>query len=167
MRSVFVHDPQGRRWNVSVRMLPWGVRWRGPRIRRKEHAEETADGVRERRWYDWVDVGDPLVALDEGLGGFAVVLLVLTAIVIGVLFVLPAFILLVELLIVATLVLGAVAVRVLFRRPWLVDAVSDDGQRLTWKVVGYARSREVTHEFANLLGKGVANPSLPDAMLVR
>lgn len=83
------------------------------------------------------------------------------------LFVLPLFIFIVELLIVAVLVLASIAIRVLFRQPWLVDAVADDGTRLAWKVVGYRKSRAVVDEVAALLQKGVPSPTVRDAVLVR
>lgn len=168
MKSVGVRDPHGRQWKVSVRMLPWSLQWRGPLRRSKERPSEESDGeVRAGRWYDWLDFSESLSFLDDSLGGFVMVIFGIVAVVIAILFVLPAFIFLAEVLIVALLVVGAIAIRVLFRRPWLVDAVADDGTRWSWKVVGYNRSRAVVDELAGLLQKGVANPSVRDAVLAR
>ena len=151
-----------------MRMLPWKLRWRGPRTGRQRRSTRARDEkYRASRWYDSLDFGDPFAMLDEGLGGFALALLAIIAIVIAILFVLPAFILLVEVLIVAFLVLVATLIRVLFRQPWLVDAVGDDGTHLTWKVIGYAKSRRAVEDIASLLGKGVASPTIPDAVIVR
>jgi hypothetical protein len=88
-------------------------------------------------------------------------------VVIAILFVLPVFIFIVEVLIVVVVMVGAIAIRTLFRRPWLVDAVADDGARDTWKVVGYFRSRTVVDEIARLLTIGAATPVVPDATLIR
>jgi hypothetical protein len=87
--------------------------------------------------------------------------------VVAVFFVIPAFVLLLEVVIVALLVISAIALRVLFRQPWLVDAVADEGTRLAWKVVGYRRSRRVVEEVAAQLQRGIAEPRVPDATLVR
>ena len=149
-------------------MLPWGIRWRGPLRRGKSQAPRSSDGhVREGRWYDLLDLGEPFSLLDEGFGGFVMVVLFIIAVVIAILFVLPAFVFLVEVLIVGVLVVGAIAIRVLLRQPWLVDAVADDHTHHTWKVVGYRKSRAVVDEVAALLQKGVPNPTVRDAVLVR
>lgn len=146
-------------------MLPWGLKWRGPR-KRKDQSVDGDQGVRKPRWYDALDIPD-LSGLGEGFGGFVALLLFFVAVVIGVLFVLPAFIFLIEVLIVALLVLGAILLRVVFRQPWLVDAVADDGTRMTWKVVGYGNARRVVEEIGGLISSGTTIPRLHHASLVR
>ena len=165
MKSLAVRDLQGRHWKVSVRMLPWGLKWRGPRTR-KDRPGDTEEKVPTGRWYDGLDIAD-LTLFDEGLGGFVAVLLFIVAIAIGVLFILPAFIFLIEVLIVALLVLGTILLRVVFRQPWLVDAVASDGTRMTWKVVGYRNSRRVVDEIGGLIARGASSPTVHDAVLVR
>lgn len=165
MKSVAVRDPHGRRWKVSVRMLPWGLRWRGPR-KRKDHPADDGQEVRKPRWYDALDIPD-LSLFDEGFGGFVAVLLAIIAVAIAVLFILPVFIFLIEVLIVALLVVGTISLRVVFRQPWLVDAIADDGTRMTWKVVGYRNSRRVVGEIGSLIAKGTTSPIVHDAVLVR
>lgn len=166
MKSETVRDPSGRQWRVSVRMLPWGVRWRGPGTR-KASSGHPDEPQRKPRWYDALDIPDVFGGLDDGFGGFVALVFVLVAIVVAILFVLPLFIFLIELLIVALLVVGAILLRVVFRQPWLVDAVADDGTHMTWKVVGYRTSRRVVGEIGSLISKGTTSPTVHDAVLVR
>ena len=165
MKSLAIRDPQGRHWRVSVRMLPWGLRWRGPRARKNRPGDSNQE-VRKPRWYDGFDIPD-LTLFDEGFGGFVAVLLLIVAIAVAFLFVLPAFILLIEVVLVALLVVGAILLRVVFRQPWLVDAVANDGTHMTWKVVGYRNARRVVEELGSLISKGTATPAVHDAVLVR
>lgn len=146
-----------------MRMLPWGLKWRGPR---KARTESNSDLGRRPRWYDTFDIPN-LTLFDEGFGGFVAVLLMAVVVAIGFLFLLPVFVFLVEVLIVALLVVGAIVLRVIFRQPWLVDAVADDGTRTTWKVVGYRNSRRVVDQISSLISKGTPNPTVHDAVLVR
>lgn len=159
MNSVSVGDPRARQWRVAVRMLPWKPRWRG--LGRRDYPQpSSADAPDEprapRHWYSAFDFLD----IFEGW------VLVVAAVVL-ILLVLPLFIFIVEVLIVAVLLTIGVLIRVLFRQPWLVDARANDGTSLSWKVVGYARSRRVVQEVASLLSKGVAEPRVMDAELVR
>ncbi len=147
-------------------MLPWSVRWRGPGRRNNVRRSDDESEVRKPRWYDAFDIADPFALLDDSLGGFVMVILGIVAVVIAILFVLPAFIFLVEVLIVLVVTLGAVLVRVMFRQPWLVDALADDGTHLTWKVVGYINSRRVVDEVASQLRMGTREPRTADAILV-
>ena len=167
LKSATVRDPKGREWRVSVRMIPWGVRWRGPGGRKSEKSKSASGSVDDRvRWYDWMPTPDVGGLFDEGFSGFLIAVGVIAAIVMAVLFVLPAFIFLVEVLIILLLMASAIAIRTLFRRPWLVDAVADDGRHNTWKVVGYFRSRAVVDEIARLLTLGSLAPTHPEATLI-
>lgn len=49
--------------------------------------------------------------------------------------------------------LGGLAVRVVFRRPWLVEARSEVGE-LRWRVRGTLGSRRAMHEIARALARG-------------
>lgn len=92
-----------------------------------------------RRTADLADVPDPGCGGDllEGVAVFIVVIIVvLFMIFIG----LPFLIALGELLIIVLLALLGVVGRVLFRRPWTVDAVSPTGQHHSWPVVGWRAS---------------------------
>ena len=124
MKQVRVTDPSGRDWVVRRRWLPWSVRWRGPlRPRKKQKKESTDPG-----WLDFLDFGEPFLDFDEGFGGFVAVVVVIFLVVVGVLLVFPLFIFIVELLLVMLVVAAALVARVLFRRPWLVDALTVEGK---------------------------------------
>lgn len=163
VKSVITSDPEGISWRVEVRWLPWSPRWRGVTPGRKKKDE------RDPRWYDWLDWGDPLAFFDDGLGGFVTALTVVVLIVVAILFVLPAFLFVVELVIVALVVILGVMLRVLFRRPWLIDAfpVQDRARHLTWKVVGLAESKRAVEQIARQLAAGVEIPNVPAAELVK
>ena len=68
----------------------------------------------------------------------------------------PLLLLLLDALwLVVVLVIGIVA-RVLFRRPWRVEAVDDRGHRYAWQVVGYREAGEQRDRVREeLLGVGV------------
>ena len=146
-------------------MLPWGVRWRGPGARKDRPAADE-ERIRKPRWYEGFDIADPFALLDDSMSGFVMVLLVIVAVVIAILLALPAFIFLVELVILVVIAVVAVLVRVMFRQPWLIDAVADDGTHLAWKVVGYLKSRRVVDEIAGQLRAGTREPRAADASLV-
>ncbi|HEV7759332.1 MAG TPA: hypothetical protein VGO78_10095 [Acidimicrobiales bacterium] len=48
--------------------------------------------------------------------------------------------------------------RVVFRRPWTVEARDDDGTVLTWQVVGWRASDERAADVAELVASGVTPP---------
>ena len=92
-----------------------------------------------RRTSDLGDVPDPGCAPDfaEGL----VVVAVLVALVLFLIFIgVPFLIALGELLVLAVLTVGGVIGRVLFRRPWTVDAIDPEGRHHRWSVVGWRAS---------------------------
>lgn len=92
-----------------------------------------------RRTSDLADVADPGWAVDIGEAIAASVLAI--ALVVFVVFVgLPFLIALGELLLVLLLVVGGGVGRVLFRRPWTVDATGPDGEHHRWSVVGWRAS---------------------------
>jgi hypothetical protein len=121
--------------------------------RRKQQAVPRPDGT-----------FDPSVAADalffDELFLIGIVVLIALAI-------LPTFIFLVEVLILAVVMLVTVLVRVLFRQPWIVDATADDGTHKAWKVTGYRASRRAVPEIAAQLARGTQTPIARSATLVR
>ena len=92
-----------------------------------------------RRATEVGDLPDPGCAADlaEGIVAFLVVVaIVLFLIFIG----LPFLVALGELVLVLVLALAGVVGRVLFRRPWTIDAVAPDGTHHEWAVVGWRAS---------------------------
>jgi hypothetical protein len=98
--------------------------------------------VLDRRRSDLADIADPGCAVDLG-ESIAVVLVIIAFVVFMILVGIPLLIALGELLIVLVLALGGAASRVLFRRPWTVDAMGPDGSHHRWSVVGWRRSGAV------------------------
>jgi hypothetical protein len=107
-----------------------------------------------RRAADAADLPDPGCAPDLAEGIFVfilVVLAVLFLIFIGI----PFLIALGELLLIVLLALAGVVGRVLFRRPWTVDAVSPGGAHHVWYVVGWRASGSARQFIADrVLGTG-------------
>ena len=64
-----------------------------------------------------------------------------------------------ELVVAILLALLGIAGRVLFRRPWIVEAVSEGGDRHRWRVVGWFRSCEFVADVASALAHGNGVPS--------
>jgi hypothetical protein len=94
-----------------------------------------------------VDIGDGLVGV--------LALLVVAAVAIFV--VVPLVVAVIDLMVVLVLAGLGVASRVLFRRPWVIEAT--DGQlRYRWRVVGWGPSRRRIAEIAGELSVG-ARPS--------
>jgi hypothetical protein len=92
-----------------------------------------------RRTSDVGDIPDPGCVPDIAEG--IVFLLVLVVVVLFLIFIgIPFLIALGELILIVLLTLGGVAGRVLFRRPWTVDAVDPAGVHHAWSVVGWRAS---------------------------
>jgi hypothetical protein len=143
-----VVDPSGRSWTVRRRWLPrlpgetlWGRFWK--RSRRSSRAmRELAPDV--------ADVG----GFGDGIGGVvATIALILVGLLLF-LFVLPALLALVEVLLLLLLGMLVLAARVVFRRPWTVEAARDD-EVLTWQVVGWKASGAQVRRVSALLSDGV------------
>jgi hypothetical protein len=88
------------------------------------------------------------------LEGVLIVLVVLIVSVVAWFFVFPVLFFLLDLVLVVLLAAGAIALRVLFRRPWIVQAVSDD-DALTWPVVGWRKSLARVDAVAAHLERGL------------
>lgn len=139
-----VASPDGRRWTVRRRWLPRHAslarRWIDRRRRRRPSDERV-------RWWDVLDV-----PFDVGDVFFGIALVV--ALVLLVLWGLPALLALVDLLLLLVLFVGGVVARVLLRRPWTVEATADDGERRERQVVGWRRAGVAADTWADELGHG-------------
>ena len=67
----------------------------------------------------------------------------------------PLVVAIAELLVVLVLGASALVARVVFRRPWAVEAVADDGEILSWRVVGWRASRAKVGDTADHLATGL------------
>ena len=128
-------SPDGRQWQVRRRL--------GSRL----GAEDARLGRLRRRIRSTIGRGgdifegaDGCVAVD--LDALAVVVIVIVVILLLVFVVVPLLVVVVDLLILVLLAVLGIVGRVRLPRPWVVEAVADDGQRHQWRVVGWRRSGE-------------------------
>jgi hypothetical protein len=151
MRVRTVVGDDGRTWSVRRRWSPRpGVRPSWERARRR--TKRSTDGA--------TTAGD--VSLVSALliqDGAVLLRWAIIAVVAVVLLFVTTFLLAVELAVLALVVLMGVTSRILLRKPWTVEAVSDTGDRLTWTAVGWRASTARRDEIAGLLRAGITPPS--------
>ena len=137
MAARTVVDPEGNTWRIKRRWVHRTVRWRGPK---GERVLDFADAG------DLLGFADELPVLGVMLAGLGALLLALAA----VFFVIPAMVFALELLVVLLAIGLGVAARILFRRPWTVEARRLDTRTVgrTWKVVGWKASGELVETLA-------------------
>jgi hypothetical protein len=149
VRSLIAEEtvvgPDGREWRVGVRWLPRRPTWLG-----------WGPGRNPDRKSDWslLDGADVGCVPDEipVLGAIvAVVLIVLLLWFI----VLPLAVFVLDLLFLLLVAAAAIAMRVLFRRPWIVEAATD-GEARHWPVVGFRSSKAMVGEVSWALQNGRA-----------
>lgn len=128
-----------RQWARRVATRALQARLAGRRRRRR----------RENGGWTWSEVAETATWLPE----FDVVMILAVVAVVAVV-VLGLFAVVVDVLVVAALVLGGGVARMLFRRPWTVEAVADSGERFTRQVVGWGASGRARDEIAAGLRHG-------------
>ncbi|MEV2240383.1 hypothetical protein [Micromonospora sp. NPDC049891] len=170
MRSVSVSAPDGIRWTVRV---VWEPRWRAL-ARRFGGWRRKRD--RDRGIGDVVDgtlqVGDAATPGSNrgGAGGgfdledvvFVLVVVFFAVIITAVVFwwvLLPLLLVVIDLVVVLVLLVSAVLGRVLFRRPWTVQATAAHGERIVAQVVGWRAALRRRDEMAESLARGTARTS--------
>ncbi|MDQ3305903.1 MAG: hypothetical protein M3535_07985 [Actinomycetota bacterium] len=154
MTSLRTVSPDGHAWRVRRQWTPRlegrGLRERLAARRRRRAAKED----RDKGDSFWSELLEPISWLSESVPTL-VVGLVLTALsVLLVVLGLPLLLVVVDLVVVVALVVGGVVARVLFRRPWTVEAVSDGGERATRQVVGWRASGRERHELVHEITHG-------------
>jgi hypothetical protein len=103
--------------------------------------------------------GDLAEGCDIDLGEGIVVFLVAVVLILFMIFIgIPFLIALGELLVLVLLAVAGIVGRVLFRRPWTIDAVGPDGTYQRWGVVGWRASGAAQRFVAQTL---VATGELP------
>jgi hypothetical protein len=153
MKTVKVQTPQGEVWQVRV---VWQPRW-SALVRRFGGWRRKRKGAREG-----IDALDTASGCDGDLGAivFGIVLFVVGGLLLW-FFLLPLLLLAVDIIVVIVLLAAAIPARVLLRRPWTVEAVTDDGQNekvFSVDIVGWRRALETRDDIADKLGKGVPAP---------
>ncbi|MEA2435316.1 MAG: hypothetical protein QOG54_2773 [Actinomycetota bacterium] len=119
--------------------------------------------------WGWLDLADGLGTFGGSIGAIIGVFILIALFTIGIALLLPAVVLFLELLLVIPLVIAGLLLRILFRRPWLIDAVGfapDGDDHIVWAVVGYRRSSEAVAEIADQLRRGISIPVVPDGTLL-
>jgi hypothetical protein len=149
---VKVQDPGGRRWAVRRQ---WAPRLKGRGLRERLRRRRSDDGDGDRGW--WAEAFD-LVPFDIGadLPGIVLGVVLIVALVLFIVFVLgPLLLVLLDVFVVIALLVGGVVARLLFRRPWTVEAVAEgDGTELRFQAVGLAASRRLRDDVADRLARG-------------
>lgn len=160
----------GVEWTVRRRWLP---RYEGRGLRERLHqrkaraaarraAEEGKVGTAGKdgkarnkhgsRWFDVVDL--PIIddSLTAAIVSVLVILLVIALIVWGV----PLLLALVDLVFVVIVAVAGVVGRVLFRRPWTIEARAADGRQQEVRVVGWRKGGTVIDDLAAEIRHGRA-----------
>jgi hypothetical protein len=146
-----VTTPGGDRW--TVRRL-WAPRLRGETLWARAWRRIRGSW---RRTGEFADAGDPGCAVDlvEELAlVLAVIAVVLFVVFVGV----PLLVALIDLLLLVLLTVLGIVARVVFRRPWVIEAVGPDTMRRTWRVVGWRASREAVDDIGTALAHGAPPP---------
>lgn len=144
-----VVDPQGCEWVVRRRWVHRKLRWRGKGSR----TLDLMDGA------DLVSWGSDLPVIGVVFAVFAIVLFIVAAVIL----IVPALIFLAELVILAALVGLGLAGRLLFGKPWTVEARRrDGGETFQWKATGWRTSRDLVGSVADQLrSTGVPDGGVP------
>jgi hypothetical protein len=146
-----VRGADGRDWVVRRR---WEPRL-GPETLWGRFGRITTSPLRHRRKLsENADILDAGCLFDE----LAWVLLAVLVLIVVVVFVIPLLLALVDLVLLLVLAGLGIVGRVVFRRPWTVEARASDGTVLAWQVVGWRASGERSAEIAELVASGVTPP---------
>ena len=81
----------------------------------------------------------------------------------------PLLLAILDLLLLALLTALGIAARIVFRRPWIVEADGPTGHRVRWRVVGWRASGATVDAAAEALAHGAAVPpgyETPDAAAI-
>ncbi len=152
-RSRHVRAPDGREWTVGIRWLPRRPKWRGWGFSRNRRDRGSGGSA----WWNVLDIPD---VGGDSITLWLIVIGVLLAVVLAWVFVFPVLFFLLDLLVLVLIAAVAIALRVLFRRPWIVQARSGDDE-LTWPVVGWRASLRRVDAVAARLQRGLPLDDLP------
>ncbi|HET6399289.1 MAG TPA: hypothetical protein VFH47_07020, partial [Candidatus Thermoplasmatota archaeon] len=106
-----------------------------------------AGGRVERSVADWLD-------FLSGVEGVVFVLALSALLVVGTWLLIPLVLTLLEMVILIPLLAGSLLGRVFLGRPWQVEAVRDDGERLDFSVPGWREAQRVERQVALSLRAG-------------
>lgn len=109
--------------------------------------------------------GSGLFDADDPVAALAALAIGIVVVIVTVFIVVPILLFGLEFVFVGVLLICGLIGRVVFRRPWEVEARQLDGQGTaeTWRVVGWRKSAEMIDEVAARIQAGVALPSASTA----
>jgi hypothetical protein len=139
-----------RRWIPHRDLI--GPRFRFSRRRQRQRRTLTRNRRRKRGWSDWLDIPDPSGCLD--VDSIIVILAIIIAVPLFVFVGWPLVLLLGDLLWLVAVGLVGIIGRVIFRRPWRVEATTSGGHRYVWNVVGFRRAGQVRDDVRAQLAVG-------------
>jgi hypothetical protein len=167
VRTVAVTTPEGASWQVRV---VWAPRWRalarrfgGWRAKRSGNAGDNAGDLADGA----LRIGGDVANSGGGGGGgglslgdeiLAIVVIFIALVLAAVVFwwvLLPLLLLVLDVVIVLILLAASIVARVLFRRPWTVEATSPGQERVACPVVGWRAALRQRDEMADSLRRGL------------
>lgn len=148
-----VVDLRGVEWTVRRRWLP---RYQGrglrERLRRRRARSAAKRGDDKTHWYDALD----LPIADDSLTAIVVSVLIVGLLIVLFLFGWPLLLALVDLVVILVVAAIGVIGRLVFRRPWTVEACASTGERHEVRVVGWRRAGEAVRALARDVEDGTA-----------
>ncbi|MGD9795829.1 MAG: hypothetical protein AB7V43_20370 [Acidimicrobiia bacterium] len=149
-----VTDPRGTEWTIARRWLP-RYEGRGLRERWRQHARRRSSRERssDSSWWDLLNVGD----VGDSLSGFLIAIAVIIAALLLIFFGLPLLLALFDVVVVIVMAVVGVISRVVFRRPWSIDARSSTGERRSIEVVGLREGRRAIASLRDDIASGRTN----------
>lgn len=144
-----VVSADGTSWSVGRRWLPRRPRWRGKKRKKGKESSAAFDPFVA----DLLDLDVPVIG--GVLAAVATAVVIVALVVLAVTFVFPAVILLIEVVLLALIAGVGLAARILFRRPWTVEAMNTGtGELHVWNVVGWRSSGDLVDRVADALTRG-------------
>jgi len=172
VRTINVTAPDETRWSVRVVWEPrWRVLarrfggWRAHRRGRRVEASDVVDGAAQMG--DVASSGSGDGDLDFGDAILAIVVVFIVFIAAAVLFwwvLLPLLLVILDGFIILILLFLSIVGRVLFRRPWTVQATADDGKKVTAQVVGWRSALRRRDDIADSLRHGLRPDDIPSPL---
>jgi hypothetical protein len=155
MRGTEATDPEGRTWTIRRR---WTPRWARVDVRRRFRIGRPQYTVGERdarpRRFDWLDVID--IPFGDELPVVGAILAVAAMAAVAWFVVIPLLLVVFDLVVVVVLLVCLAALRILFRRPWRIEATGPGERRIERDVVGWRRSTEAIDRLRDEIAAGIA-----------
>jgi len=147
-----VTDLTGVEWTVRRRWLPRSsLPSLRERLRERRARSAERRGTGDSHWWDVFDVPAVDDSFTAVVLSLAVVALLGLVVVVG----LPLLVTLIDLAVLVVATIGAVIARVVFRRPWIVEARSARGDVYELHIVGWRAAGEAVRSLARDLQHGL------------